>query len=572
MHNGIHFDAHHISRLLHYIDPQRVIDTLILSRLVDYSRDGGHSLDAWGERLGYRKIKFTDFGQFSPQMLTYCKRDVEITYQLWISYLSSYWHDPAWKPAIDLELKCAVLGEEMSANGFPFDIETAKELKSLFEKKLSVLDKEIKDVFPAKSVLVREITPVATKHGTIHKKDFRWAVSPSGELDLTSFSVDCPFSLIKFEEFNPGSTKQIVSRMNEAGWKPVEKTKKHIEVERELRQCRSRIKRKELEEKLRELKVVGWKISEKNLETLPDDAPQAAKKLTERLVIARRLSTLEEWISAYREDSQCVHGVFNTIGCWTHRFSHVGPNFANIVSVDKPFGREMRGLWRAEEDSYLIDVDAEGIQLRVLAHYMDDEAFTDALVNGDKDLGTDAHSLNKRALGDVCQTRDQAKTFIYSWLLGAGVSMTSSILRCSLSAAKQARENFENFYPGLKHLRKVLIPMDASRGFFVGLDGRKVPCDSEHHMLSGYLQNGEVIIMKTAWLLADATLKALRLPFKWINLVHDEFVVLTPRDLELANEVKTVLSNSIVEAGELLNLKCPMAGSGDIGTSWAEIH
>lgn len=573
MHNGIAFDVIHLNRILSAnIDPNTVIDTLILSRLINYSIEGGHSLEAWGTRLKCPKGKFTDFSTYSEEMLGYCVQDVEVLYKFWKEVLEPYWNSEEWKPSIDLELKCAVLAQEMSQEGFPFDQEGAQSLKAELESLLVDLDKEITDAFPPKSVLIREITPVATKYGTIHKKDFRFLSGLGTGLDLTAFDVGCPFSLISFEPFNPGSVKQIVERLNEAGWDPVEKTKKHIEVERSLRGRLDRHSRAKLLESLAELQRTGWKVSETNLATLPSDAPEPARKLCQRLLAARRLSTVNEWLEAYRPSTGRIHGTFQTIGAWTQRMAHQAPNFANIVSNDKPWGERMRGFWRAPEDCYLIDVDAEGIQLRVLAHYINDPQFTLALVSGDKKLGTDAHSLNAKALGPVCQNRDVAKTFIYSWLLGAGPSMTSKVLGCSLSEAKQARENFENFYPGLKLLKQEQIPRDASRGFFVGFDGRKVLCDSEHHMLSGYLQNGESVIMKTAWVLADDEIRRRRLPGSFINFVHDEFVYLSPAIRDVAEQIRCVLCDAIRQAGELLNLNCPMAGNGHIGSNWAEVH
>ena len=572
-HNGIHFDIPQLNRLIAAgLDVERIIDTLVLSRLIDYSIDCGHSLEAWGLRLGFHKIHFNKFDVFSQEMLDYCVRDVELTYKLFTEIFLPYYESEEWRQSIELEHKSAILGEEMSANGFPFDIDTARSLHKQFTDRLAILDKEIIRAFPPKPVLVKEITPRATKHGTIHKGDFRWLDSSGGRLDLSSFSIGSSFCLIRWIEFNPGSVKQIVDRMNEAGWEPVEKTKKHQEVERELKLCKSRIKRTLLLDKLKDLQITGWKVSEKNLETLPETAPSACKLLRERLILARRASTLEEWINAYVPDTGCVHGTFNTIGCWTHRFSHVRPNFANIVSVDKPLGAELRSLWRADKDQYIVDVDAEGIQLRILAHYMDDPVFTEALVNGRKEDKTDVHNLNKKALGEACRSRDVAKIFIYSWLLGAGAGMTAKVLGSSLSEALKARENFQDFYPGLRELKTVMIPRDASQGYFNGLDGRKVLCSSEHKMLSGYLQNGEAVVMKTAWVLANDRFQREKIAARFINFVHDEFICLVSRSVELATLTKEILANSIKEAGELLNLKCPMSGNGSFGVTWSEVH
>lgn len=61
------------------LQEHRVIDTLIVSKLVDYSRPTGHSIEAYGEEFGLEKIKFNDWTKWSQEMEDYCVRDVEIT-------------------------------------------------------------------------------------------------------------------------------------------------------------------------------------------------------------------------------------------------------------------------------------------------------------------------------------------------------------------------------------------------------------------------------------------------------------------------------------------------------------
>lgn len=601
-HNGIHFDIVQLDRLLggysslfkDALDHHRVIDTLVLSRLLNYRLDAGHSLEAWGERLGYPKIKFNNWDTLTDEMVTYCHRDVEITekvYNLFLKYIQS----DEWKTAIDIEHRCAYYCQKMHENGFFFDIEGCKALRADIVEQLEVLDNEIKTAFPPRSRLVREITPSLTKHGTLHRKDFKWlrgldTGESDGCLDLTPYSAGSPFSLIEFEEFNPGSVKQIVERLNEAGWKPTERTKGHIEALKTYQRA-NKNNRSRLKERLDGFARYGWTVSEENLKTLPDDAPKPARTLTKRLLLDRRRSTLEEWITSYErgdgtEVTGRIHGRFNSIGTWTHRLSHSEPNQANIVRIivgpsgdpvkgfDGGYGVEFRSMWRAAPGKTLVDVDAEGIQLRILAHYMDDERFTEALVNGSSKDGTDVHTLNQRALGSVCSSRAVAKTFIYSWLLGAGPSKTASILGCSLGEAKSARDQFLTFYPGLERLRTETIPKDASRGYFVGIDGRKVKCNSEHLMLSGYLQNGETVLMKKAldiWYnRAIANGLDPQRDFKLVDFVHDEFVVEAEEDT--AEEIMSYMVDSIREAGEFFNLKCPHQGNGHIGYTWAEVH
>jgi len=577
-HNFLGFDVFVLNRITNSgIELSHVIDTLVVSRLLDYSVSGGHSLEAIGERLGYPKNKFDDFSQWSQELEDRCVTDVEITYKQFQQF-KPYIFSPQWKDALRLEHDMAVICYDLHVNGFHFDKKSAETLHKQLDTRIVELYSELTEAFPPKTKLIREITPKATKHGTISLQDFRWLPDPK---DLSVFKVDCPFSRFEYEPFNPGSTKQIVERLNEAGWRPTDKTKTHIEVERDLRRCRDFKQRKILEERLEYFKIYGWKVSEENLNTLPSDAPPSAKKLKEYLTLSSRKSTLEEWLELVGEDSK-IHGTFHNIGAWTQRMSHSKPNMANIPRVEhdedeKPllgyegkFAVEMRSMFQADPGEVLVGVDAEGIQLRILAHYMNDPVFTHALVSGRKEDGSDAHTLNMKALGEHCKSRNVAKTFIYAWLLGAGTAKIAEILECGNNAARDAAENFLNAYPGLRTLKEEIIPRDAERGYFQGLDGRFVLCENEHLMLAGYLQAGEAVIMKWANRHWRRELDKLGIYYKQRNFVHDEWQTGTYEDV--AEVVKQTQINSIVQAGLHFNLNCPLSGSGVIGRNWYETH
>mgnify|MGYP000853210334 FL=1 len=297
----------------------------------------------------------------------------------------------------------------------------------------------------------------------------------------------------------------------------------------------------------------------------------AAHKLVEWLMLDSRRSTLEEWFEAYNPATQRIHGRFNHIGAWTGRMSHNSPNMANIPGHGSAYGDEFRALWQATPGKFLVGADADGIQLRILAHYMNDKDFIEALTKGNKDDGTDAHTLNRVALGDACRSRDVAKTFIYAFLLGAGVGKIAQILDCDLETAREAIDNFLGYYPGLRALKDHRIPADAERGYFIGLDGRLIVCDSEHLMLAGYLQNGEAVVMKKANLIWRDKLRREGIQFQQVNFVHDEWQV-EVESLTDATLCGTLLVSSIEEAGKQLNLNCPLAGNFKIGTNWLETH
>ena len=564
-HNILWFDAPVLNRLWNLgINYESCIDTLVASRLINSWDYSSHSLDNWGQRLGFPKGDYSDWSKLTPEMVEYCKRDVELT-ECIFRFLQKYIEDPRCKRSMQIEHRSAIICREMYDNGFGFNLEGAKEVYLRIKGELDSINNQIKTVFPPRQIISRSILPVLTKSGTINRRSFSWLPE-----DVTPESIGAqagvPFPIYETVEFNPSSTKQIIERMWEFGWKPTEKTKGHIKAERE-----------QDTEKLKDYAVYGWTISDENLSSLPDDAPEAAKLLTRHILLTRRLTTLDEWIGAYNEETKCIHGQINSIGTWTHRASHKNPNTGNITGVDSEFGPDMRSLWIAGQRLRQVGCDAEGIQLRILAHYMDDREFTEALVSGKSDDGTDVHTLNwKKLNGDnpdfPCRNRKTAKTFIYSYLLGAGVAKTAQIFGCSSSEATTARNRFVSSFPGLQRIKKELIPSDARRGYFTGIDGRPVMCDNEHLMLAGYLQNGETVVMKLANWRWRSILKKEKIPFWQMAYVHDEWQTRTIDDEDVANFVGMTQADSIRWAGEELGLKCPLAGKYIIGYNWAQCH
>lgn len=593
-HNILEYDFPNLNRLigLRYPDVTKCFDTLILSRLSNYSRAEGHSIEAYGREFGLEKIKFNDWTKWSQELEDYCVRDVEICNKIYDS-LHRYISSPDNASAIVLEHRFQSLVNDLHSNGFSFNRKAGGSLLSRVTEDLAVLDKEILKAFPPKLKLVREITPTVTKHGTLHRKDFRWVTDG----DLSSFNGG-PFCLCSWVPFNPASHKQIIGVLDTAGWRPTDKTTTHIQTERELRHLKYRPKEKQLDidklyDKLLELKKFGWKINETNLATLPDSAPSPARTLAKRILLESRRRTLTEWLGLVQDDNR-IHGKFYGIGAWTHRMAHQQPNTANIPSPTnmdgstKLLGKELRSLWQAPRNRLLVGVDAEGIQLRIFAHYIDDKEFTDALVQGRKANRSDPHSLNKRVLGDVCKTRAAAKRFIYALLLGAGIPKLAQILEASEHETRSALDRLMDRYTGFARLKNTIIPADARRGWFSGLDGRAVllpgdtPGERKHLCMSGYLQNGEAIIMKKAALLWHEQLKKEEDLGRWlfVNMVHDEWQTEVSNSMDKALRIAKIQSDSLRIVGEELKLKCPLAGSYyndeardyTVGTDWSQTH
>lgn len=541
-HNILEYDLRVLS-LLYGIDLANkisctVTDTLILSRLLNVGRIGGHSLESWGIRLKFPKGNFNNFSEFSDEMLEYCKNDVELNAKVYLELRkvidrNGQSFDRAIKCEHDIQRVCV----DMHDNGFRFDRANAEAIRDELINKISKLDLEIVSCFPPRVVE----THLKTK------------------------------TRIDVVNFNPNSPKQVIDKLWEAGWKPVDRTKGS--------------KKNQNPDKKEKFDKYGWMLNEHNLSTLPEDAPQGLKVLVERRLLQARVNTLTEWLGCYDDTDGRIHGRFNPLGARSHRCTHSNPNMGNIatkktIKYNTPHLREtatdlggrMRSLWICDDDSWLVGCDMESAHLRIFAHMINDENFTKALISGKKEDGTDPHSVNKRLLGEACVDRDRAKTFIFSFLNGAAAPKVSEIFNCSIKVAKSALSEFVRSYPGLEDLKRNVFPRDAKRGYFIGVDGRKIICDSEHLMMGMYLQSTESILMKYANLLWREELDKLNIKYRQVNWVHDEWVTEVVGDRTIAERVGQIQSDAIRTVGEIFKLRCPMGGESKIGKNWLEVH
>jgi len=590
-HNIIAYDFIHLRRLVpdfnvNNLSSSHCIDTFLVSKLNNYSRRGGHSLESYGEEVNYPKNLFSDWSKYSQELEDRCATDVRLGLLVYNALFNSYIKHSCNKSAITDEQEFQQDCLELSNTGFGFATPKCHVLLEKVTKELKELDDDIGRSFPPRLHCIREILPIFTQYGTLHRKDFRWVENG----DLSEFNGG-PFCRCEYRPFNPSSHKQIISILSSAGWKPTSKTKGHIEALRN---------RQTLPSRLEEISKTGWKINEENLSTLPSTAPAPTRALARRILLESRRRTLTEWLGLVDPEASGgprIHGHFLSIGAWTHRMAHQKPNMANIPNTHdldgkvKLLGAEMRSLFIAPKNRLLVGVDAEGIQLRIFAHYIDDEEFTNALVRGRKEDKSDPHSLNQRILGSICKTRAAAKRFIYALLLGAGLGKLAEILGVGRDQAELALQKLMERYTGFAHLKRTVITRDAKRGWFSGLDGRRINIpgldvgERRHLAMSGYLQSGEAIIMKKArlsWKKKIDLIFPKEYNIKLVNFVHDEWQTEVPNDLMIAHQVAEIQCQSLVETGVELKLKCPLAGSyGEnhndpktwtIGSNWKVTH
>jgi hypothetical protein len=499
-HNGIFFDFPVLKRVWGItVKKSQVVDTLVMSRLYNPSIEDGHSLAAWGQRLGFAKGEFTDFdGGYTDEMRDYCVQDTLVTKQLYI-HLTQEMKNDFSKESITLEHEVAIIIAEQERNGFKLNEAMALRLLAELKTKLDTIQVEMAAIFPDK---------VTT--GRVHKtsgKPLRDIVEP----------------------FNPGSRQQIAERLIEKGWKPTKKTEKGSVI-----------------------------VDEEVLASL--DYPEA-KALAEYMMLQKRIAQIDSWLEAVGKDGR-VHGRVITNGAVTGRMTHMSPNMAQVPNSGSPYGHECRDLWTVEKGYKLVGIDASGLELRMLAHYINDDAYTHEVIEGD------IHTKNQTAAG--LQTRNQAKTFLYAFMYGAGPAKIGSIVGGSAKEGQKLITSFLQNTPGLKTLREKVARIYAKEGWLPGLDGRKLLVRAEHSALNTLLQGAGAIVMKQAVVILHKRLRHAKIDFKIVANVHDEWQIEVEESR--AEEVGILGTESIKEAGIVLNMRCPLDGEYKVGNSWKETH
>lgn len=225
-HNGLGYDVRVINKLVrnNLIDPYKVIDTMVVSKLVNYKKYNTHSLKELGEALKVYKGDYSGGWEVrTPEMVEYCVQDVEVLEAIFNSQ-KKFLFDPSWAKAMRVEHDMAIICDTMSKDGFPFDTRRAKVLMSSIEKEIKELEDNLKTAFPPELKEVKRL-----KYRLLKDSDEPVAVVKKAMEEHPHYYVDADGMLVchDFIEFNPGSPVDRIDALWKAGWKPVDKTDGH---------------------------------------------------------------------------------------------------------------------------------------------------------------------------------------------------------------------------------------------------------------------------------------------------------------------------------------------------------
>lgn len=570
-HNIINFDIPALKKVYPWFKPKGTVrDTLVMSRLIYTNlKDvdagllkkgltlgklfGSHSLEAWGKRLGNHKGDYAEnfkkqwceiwgedsyvdgmeWREWSQEMEDYCVQDVVVTVTLWEKMLAKEYDERA----LVLEHQVATIINKQVMHGFHFNEKAAWELYGELSAQREVLFNQLKAVFGVWYVKDKDRLP---------KTDNKARGETKG----------AAFTKVKLVEFNPTSRQHIANRLTKLyGWEPEEFTNSG------------------------QPKVDDEVISKLTYPTAP--------LLTEYLLIDKRIGQLAEgdnaWLKLCRNGR--IHGSVNTNGAVTGRATHSYPNIAQVPKVNKKVvgSERYRGLFGVPKGKKLVGADLSGLELRCLAHFMgrwDNGDYARVLLEGD------IHTVNQQAAG--LPTRDNAKTFIYGFLYGAGDEKIGTIVGKGSDEGRRLKAKFLAGLPALGNLisaiKETLNPKprrdkatgkmvkQKARKYLIGLDGRHLHIRSAHAALNTLLQSAGALIAKQALVILDSLISEAGYEDRahLVAWVHDE--VQLEVDEEIADEVGAMCLRAFKEAGEWFNFRVRIDGEYKVGLTWADTH
>jgi DNA polymerase I-like protein with 3'-5' exonuclease and polymerase domains len=563
-HNVIKFDIPALKKLYGFSPPLvKVVDTLVMSRCIfsdlrneDFGRNnfdpklvGSHSLKAWGHRMGKAtKLTYGEedgaFDHYNEEMKKYCERDCIVT-QLLYDYLIS--QEPS-NQMIAIEHWFAFIISQQERNGFSFDLDKADKLTA----KLTSIRAELKD----------ELQQMVAPKVEEMKSPAGWTLRIESEDQVEILSAETKVKLKeqlkarglkqtllkeakkqgnkqKTTLFNPGSRQQIAAALLDLGY-----------------------------DLPKEPDATTPKVDEGVLKKI--DHPIAAK-LLDYLLVQKRLGQLAEgeqaWLKLAKKGR--IHGAVNTNGAVTGRCTHSNPNVAQVPACRVPYGEECRDLFGAGVGKKLVGCDASGLELRMLAHYL---AFYDRGEYGKIVTEGDIHTANQQAAG--LETRDQAKTFIYAFLYGAGDAKIGDIVGGTARDGQMLKRKFLSNLPALKRLQQDIHKKVENGGTLMGLDGRLLRIRSSHAALNMLLQSAGAVCMKVALIQLYHALGKSKWQhgreYAFVANIHDEFQAeVIPQHAE---DFGKLAVKAIRVAGKELKLNVQLDGEYKVGDSWAETH
>ena len=275
-----------------------------------------------------------------------------------------------------------------------------------------------------------------------------------------------------------------------------------------------------------------------------------------------------------------VHTTFNQTIASTGRLSSTKPNFQNIP-IRTDLGKEIRKAFVPKEKGWqIVSMDYSQVELRIMAHFANEETLIDAFQN-DKDIHSQTASLVYGIPIDWVDAdqRRTAKVVNFGIMYGAGPYRMSQELNISMVDAKGIIETYFKTYPGIKSFIDSTVENAKANGYVSTLLGRR---RNTQNIMSSRQQivNAEIRaainmpiqgtaaeLIKLAMIhIQDEILKR-NMKSKMILQIHDELLFESPED-----EIDDLINMATKKMESAMKLSVPLKVDTGIGDNWFDAH
>lgn len=318
----------------------------------------------------------------------------------------------------------------------------------------------------------------------------------------------------------------------------------------------------------------GYSTSVEVLEKLSKEHP-IIPLILEYRTLTKLNSTYVVGMLPYIGEDGRIHGKFNQTVTATGRISSTDPNLQNIPTRTE-LGREIRKVFIPEEGYTFIDADYSQIELRVLAHFSDDETLINAY-NKDSDIhaitASEVFGVPMDKVDSLMRRRAKAVNF------GIVYGISSFGLGQDLDISRKEAEGYINkyfeTYKGVKTYLDNTVDKAKKDGYVETIFGRRRPVPElsssnfmtrsfgERVAMNSPIQGTAADIIKIAMINVNKELKERQLKSRLILQVHDELIIETA--LEEKEEVKDLLVREMIKAAEL---RVKLVVDVNEGNSW----
>ena len=274
-----------------------------------------------------------------------------------------------------------------------------------------------------------------------------------------------------------------------------------------------------------------------------------------------------------------IHTSYNQTVTATGRLSSSDPNLQNIPIRDAE-GRQIRKAFIAEDGYLLMSADYSQIELRVLAHYSNDEELINAFKN-DEDIHTKTaiEVLGIKGREVTPEERRIAKAINFGIIYGMGPKRLSEEIEIDYKKAKEYIDRYYEKYKGVARFREEIIEFARKNGYVTTLFNRRrylpdinsenhrIRAEAERIAINTPIQGTAADLIKKAMINIHKRIKKECPLTKMIMQVHDELVFEVPEgDIE---KVKNMVKK---EMEEVYPMYVPLKVDISVGKNWDEAH